>query len=414
MPTILSSRLASGVNSPIRTFAHVGCEPILAARGSGSKIISTAGASYTDYCQSWGALVLGHAHPKIVQNVKNCLEKGSSFGMTTEIEYEIADRIVGLVPSLDCLRFVSSGTEATMTAARIARGYTGRPYIVKCNGHYHGHADLFLVKPGSGATDLSGDSFSEGVPREVVAYTKSVPFNDLDAMEEVLSSYDVAAIIIEPVAGNMGTIPAQKTYLESLRRLTEEKGTLLIFDEVITGFRVALGGAQQLYGVTADLVTYGKIIGGGFPVGAVGGRQEIMDVLAPKGGVYQAGTLSGNPVAMTAGNTTLALLEKDEVHARLEVLGKRLEKGMSHVLRSGSFQRVGSMFCIFFGIPLPQRQEDLHEMDQDRFVNFFRFMLTHGVYIPQSAFETSFLSFAHTENDVDRFIELVEQFERSV
>ncbi len=405
--------ILGGVNSPIRTFQGVGCDPLIVASGKGSKIYDVEGREYTDYCMSWGAMILGHAHPQILSSVEKRIHLGTSFGITSEEEIAIAEKIVTDVPSIERVRFVSSGTEATMTAVRIARGFTGREYLVKFNGNYHGHADLFLVKAGSGATSFDDDSFSAGVPRAVVEKTISIPYNDIKAVSEIFAEYSgkIAAVIVEPIAGNMGLVPATQRFLETLRDVTQKDGSLLIFDEVISGFRVGMTGAQGHYGIEPDLTTFGKIIAGGFPAAMVGGKEEIMNVLAPIGTVYQAGTLSGNPVAMAAGFAAIQTLENEKVHAHLEELGRYLEEKIVKVLTSGIFRRIGSMFTIFFMDEPPMNQEDVARADISRFNAYFSHMLSRGIYVPQSQFECGFLSVAHTVEDIDAFVDAVSSFE---
>jgi len=407
--------ILGGVNSPIRTFQGVDVEPIIVSHGRGATISDVEGRVYTDYCMSWGALILGHAHPNVVARVQERVAAGSTFGITSEEEIEIAEKLITYVPSLDRVRFVSSGTEATMTAVRIARGYTGREYILKFDGNYHGHADLFLVKAGSGATSLDSDSFSAGVPKAVVEKTLSIPYNRPELVREVFKSYTgkIAAAIVEPVAGNMGLIPGTREFLHSLREETDKDGALLIFDEVISGFRVGLQGAQGMYGITPDLSTFGKVLAGGFPAAAVGGRKEVMEVLAPIGHVYQAGTLSGNPVAMAAGIATLQELEGGEVYEALEAKGKRLEDGITGVAKTALLRRVGSVFTLFFSDALPQEQTDLKKINTKRFTEYFQHMLQAGIYVPQSQCECCFLSATHTDEEIDRFVEAFARFERT-
>lgn len=405
--------IVGGVNSPIRSFADVPVDPLIISHGKGASICDVEGRCYTDYCMSWGALILGHAYPSVVARVQERVAAGSSFGITTEEEIEIAERLVALIPSVDTVRFVSSGTEATMTAARIARGYTGREYIVKFDGNYHGHADLFLVKAGSGATSLQSDSFSTGVPRAVIEKTISIPYNSPERVAEVFAKYpgQIAAVIVEPIAGNMGLIPSTPEFLKVLRSETEKDGALLLFDEVISGFRVGVQGAQGIYGITPDLTTFGKVVAGGFPAAAIGGRREVMEVLAPIGSVYQAGTLSGNPVAMVAGLATLEELQDGLAYIELEEKGRRLEEGLKPILRSGVLSRVGSMFTLFFSKARPKTQADLQQVDVFRFTEYFQHMLASGIYVPQSPFECAFLSLSHTDEDIDRFVEAVARFE---
>lgn len=407
--------LVGGVNSPIRTFQDVGIDPLIISQGRGSVICDVEGKCWTDYCMSWGALILGHADPKIVARVQDRIAIGSSFGITTEEEIEIAEKLILLVPSVERVRFVSSGTEATMTAIRIARGYTNKEYILKFNGNYHGHADLFLVKAGSGATSLQSDSFSKGVPHSVIEKTLSIPYNHPEHVQEIFTHYKgkIAAVIVEPLAGNMGLVPATHSFLQAIRFETEKNGALLIFDEVISGFRVGLTGAQGLYDITPDITTFGKILGGGFPAAAIGGRKEVMEVLAPLGSVYQAGTLSGNPVAMVAGLATLEELEDGTIYQQLEEKGRRLEQGLQAIKKTFSFCRRGSIFTLFFSKELPNEQADLAKINHVRFLKYFTHMYSKGIYVPQSQFECCFISNAHTIEQIDAFIEAVAEFEEA-
>jgi glutamate-1-semialdehyde 2,1-aminomutase len=401
--------MPGGVNSPVRAFGPIGGQPPFIARGAGARIWDVEGNEYIDYVGSWGPLILGHAHPDVVAAVCRAAEGGTSFGAPTAAEVELARLIVDRVPSVEMVRLVNSGTEATMTALRLARAFTGRPKLIKFTGCYHGHADAFLVKAGSGAATL-GVPTSPGVPPGVVADTLTAELNDLASVEALFSAHagQVAAVIIEPVVGNAGLIPPEPGFLDGLLELTHDNGALLILDEVMTGFRVAPGGAQELYGISPDLTTLGKVIGGGLPIGAVGGRRDVMQMLAPVGPVYQAGTLSGNPVAVAAGLATLKLLGP-EVYARLEALSARLEAGVRANLRRLSlpwqFQRVGSMACLFFTDRPVRNWTDADTCDRDRFAAYCRAMLAAGIYLPPSQFETFFVSAAHTEEDVNRTVE---------
>jgi len=352
---------------------------------------------------SWGALLHGHAHPELVEAAISALCLGSTFGGSTQIEAELAEKICEAVPSVEKVRFVSTGTEATMSAVRLARAYTGRKFIVKCIGHYHGHADQFLVYAGSGAEYLSNAS-SLGIPDGFVQYTLSIPYNDLDALEVLFAQYGekIAAFIIEPVAANMGVVLPDERWLKKVREKTSESGALLIFDEVVTGFRVSLGGAQKLYQIKADLTCFGKIIGGGFPAAAFGGRAEIMDLLAPEGKVYQAGTLSGNPVAMSAGCAALRLAEREGFYEQLENKSARLASFVNRAIEETGveavLQRCGSMFTLFFG---KQKVDKSILLDGAAYQRFFQFMLNHGVYMAPAQNEASFLSFAHGDDEID-------------
>ena len=402
--------LVGGVNSPVRAFEGVEGIPLFIKKASGSRLWDEDGNEYIDYVGSWGPMILGHAHPRVVEAIKRTLENGTSFGAPTELEVQLAEEVKKCVPSIDLIRMVNSGTEATMGAIRLARGHTGRDKILKFDGCYHGHGDSFLVQAGSGAMTL-GTPDSPGVPASVVEHTLGAAFNDLESVREKVDAFpdQIAAIIVEPVAGNMGVIPPESGFLEALRELCDQNRILLIFDEVMTGFRVALGGAQQLYGVHPDLTTFGKIIGGGLPVGAFGGRREIMESLAPVGPVYQAGTLSGNPLAMTAGLETLRLLQEAGVYESLEEKGQKLEKGIRENLYQLGFSlaltRVGSMSCLFFQRGPVQCYEDAKKSDTKQYALYFHAMLERGIYLAPSQFEAAFLSLAHSDEDIERTIQ---------
>ncbi len=402
--------IPGGVNSPVRACKAVGADPLFIASGAGPFIIDVDGHEYIDYVASWGPLILGHAHPEVIAAVQAAAEQGTSFGAPTWQEVELAQLICNLIPSVEMVRLVNSGTEATMSAIRLARGYTGRKKIIKFDGCYHGHADSFLVKAGSGVATL-GIPGSPGVPEEIVSNTISVPYNDLGAVEEVFakSGDTIAAVIVEPIAGNMGVIPPQKGFLEGLRELTLKNGALLIFDEVITGFRVGLNGAQGHYGITPDLTCLGKIIGGGLPVGAYGGKAEIMKHVAPQGPIYQAGTLSGNPIAVAAGLATLNVLKRPGVYQRLEELAQRLSKGLREAAEEAevevSLNRVGSMMTCFFTSEEVTNFAQAMSADTERYAKFWREMLARGVYLAPSQFEATFVSLAHTEEEIDLTIE---------
>ena len=406
--------IPGGVNSPVRSCRAVGTHPLFIARGLGSKIFDVDGNSYIDYVGSWGPLILGHAHPEVVEAVKTAAELGTSFGIPTKLEVELAQMITEMVPSMEMIRMVNSGTEATMSAIRLARGYTGRSKIIKFDGCYHGHADTLLVKAGSGAATL-GIPGSAGVPADFVQHTLSLRFNDLDQVVAVMQEQgkDVAAIILEPVAGNMGVVPPKPGFLEGLRHWCNETGTLLIFDEVMTGFRVALGGAQELYGVQPDLTCLGKVIGGGLPVGAYGGSRDIMSKVAPLGEVYQAGTLSGNPLAVTAGLTTLRLLSKPGVYDRLEDRSNYLFSEMSRLAAKhkvvSTMNRVGSMGCLFFTEQTVVDFDSAQTSDTQKFAHMFCAMLERGVYLAPSQFEAAFVSLAHDQEDVDKTLAAADQ-----
>ncbi len=402
--------IPGGVNSPVRAFRGVGGEPIFFKAAAGAYMTAADGRRFIDYVGSWGPMILGHAHPRVIEAVQAVAADGLSFGAPTEIETALARRVIELVPSLELVRFVSSGTEATMSAIRLARGFTGRDTIVKFEGCYHGHSDSLLIKAGSGALTMGVPS-SPGVPKSLSQYTVSLNFNDADQVREVFRQMggQIACVIVEPVAGNMNCVPPVPGFLETLRHECDRAGALLIFDEVMTGFRVALGGAQALYGVRPDLTTLGKIIGGGMPVGAFGGRRDIMERLAPLGPVYQAGTLSGNPVAMTAGLVTLNLLSEPGFHRRLQTATDGLMRRLKEsALRAGvalSVNHVCGMFGFFFTDEGPvERYGQVMACDVERFKRFFHGMLAEGVYLAPSAFEAGFLSAAHTQADVDATI----------
>jgi len=399
--------IPGGVNSPVRSCRAVGTHPLFITRGKGSKIFDVEGNSYIDYVGSWGPLILGHAHPEVVAAIKAAAELGTSFGIPTALEVELAQMITQMVPSMEMVRMVNSGTEATMSAIRLARGYTGRHKIIKFDGCYHGHADTLLVKAGSGVATL-GIPGSAGVPPDFVKYTLSLRFNDLEQVVNVMQDQgdEVAAIILEPVAGNMGAVPPKPGFLEGLRHWCDQTGALLIFDEVMTGFRVALGGAQALYRVRPDLTCLGKIIGGGLPVGAYGGSKDIMSKVAPVGEVYQAGTLSGNPLAVTAGLTTLKLLSQPGVYDDLEERSGYLFEEMSRLATKhkipSSMNRVGSMGSVFFTDQKVVDFDTAQTSDTQKFANLFCAMLERGVYLAPSQFEAAFVSLAHDQEDIDK------------
>ncbi len=406
--------IPGGVNSPVRSFRAVQGTPPFIARGQGSRVWDVDGNEFIDYVCSWGPLALGHAHPTVVEALKAAAENGTSFGAPTEGEVELAQIICEALPSVDSVRLVSSGTEACMSAIRLARAYTGRSKIIKFAGCYHGHADGLLVRAGSGAM-THGVPTSAGVPDSYAQETLVADYNDLASVERFFEEYpeDVAGIIVEPVAGNMGVVPPADGFLEGLRRLTHEHGAALIFDEVITGFRVAYGGAQTLYGVTPDITCLGKIIGGGLPVGAYGGKREIMEQVAPLGPMYQAGTLSGNPLAVTAGITTLKELQKPGTYEGLDALAQRLTDGVARVFRQaeipGSINRVQSMFTGFFTAGPVAALAQVEQSDAGRYGRYFHAMLERGVYFAPSQFEAGFVSTAHTEEDIDRTIAAAEE-----
>jgi glutamate-1-semialdehyde 2,1-aminomutase len=399
--------IPGGVNSPVRAFRSVGGEPIFFKRAAGSRVTAADGRRFIDYVGSWGPMILGHAHPEVIGAVQRVAADGLSFGAPTEIETALARRVIELMPSIELVRFVSSGTEATMSAIRLARGFTGRDTIVKFEGCYHGHSDSLLIKAGSGALTL-GVPTSPGVPQALAAHTVTLNFNDPAQVREVFAKIgdQIACVIVEPVAGNMNCVTPAAGFLETLREVCDRTGAVLIFDEVMTGFRVALGGAQQLYGVRPDLTTLGKIIGGGMPVGAFGGRRDIMERLAPLGPVYQAGTLSGNPVAMTAGLTTLNLIAEPGFHARLGAATDRLIRGLQAAAADADLPLATNHVCGMFGffftdLPAVGNFAQVMQSDVGRFKRFFHAMLEAGVYLAPSAFEAGFLSAAHSPEDID-------------
>jgi glutamate-1-semialdehyde 2,1-aminomutase len=401
--------IPGGVNSPARAFGAVGGEPPFMVRAEGPYLYDLDGHQYIDYIGSWGPMIVGHAHPSVRASVASALELGSSFGAPTEREVEIAEAVVAAVPSIEKVRFVSSGTEAAMSAVRLARGVTGRDKVVKMTGHYHGHVDALLVQAGSAATTL-GTPNSPGVTAGATHDTILCPFNDASAVADAFARYpgQVAAVLLEPVAGNMGLVPPRSGYLELLRELTAKDGALLVFDEVMTGFRLAYGGAQERYGVTPDVTVLGKVIGGGLPAAAYGASAAIMDHVSPAGPIFQAGTLSGNPLAMAAGLATLRILRDDPPYDRLEALSARLEEGLRRAARDAKVdhvvQRVGSMITLFFNDEAVHNYEDAKRSDTTRFARFFWEMLARGVYLPCSQFEAAFVSAAHTEAHIDQTI----------
>lgn len=401
--------LPGGVNSPVRAFRAVGGHPVFIARAQGSKIYGADQREYLDYVGSWGPAILGHAHPSVVSAVQRAAERGLSFGAPTELEVRFAERVTQLYPGIEMLRCVSSGTEATMSALRVARGFTRRNLIVKFDGGYHGHSDALLVKAGSGAATF-GNPDSAGVPASVVEHTATLAYNDLPALEALFATRgdDIAAVIVEPVAGNMGCVPPEPGFLESILSLCRKHGALSIFDEVMTGSRLAPGGAQERFGLRADLTTLGKVIGGGMPLAVYGGRRDALSLVAPLGPIYQAGTLSGNPLAVSAGMATLDALDPAS-YARLEETSRRLAEGLESALGesgvTGVVQRVGSMLTVFFHDGPVKNWNDAKTCDTQRFAAFHRGLLSRGVYFPPSQFEAAFVSLAHTADDIERTIQ---------
>ena len=401
--------MPGGVNSPVRSFRAVTGTPPFIASGSGARVVDVDGNEYIDYLGSWGPLVLGHAHPSVVAALTRAAANGSSFGAPVEQEVELARLITGALPSIESLRLVNSGTEACMSAIRLARAFTGRDKIIKFAGNYHGHADGLLVRAGSGGL-THGIPTSAGVPESYASETLVADFNDLDSVEQLFNNYPnaIAGVIVEPVAGNMGVVPPAPGFLEGLRQITAHSGAMLIFDEVITGFRVGAGGAQGLYGVMPDITTLGKIIGGGLPVGCYGGRREIMERVAPLGDMYQAGTLSGNPLAVSAGVATLTELQRPGVYEQIDLLAARLTGGISAAFHDaeipGTINRVGSMFTGFFNPGPVESLAQVEQSDAARYGQYFHALLERGVYIAPSQFEAGFVSTAHTEADIDATI----------
>jgi glutamate-1-semialdehyde 2,1-aminomutase len=406
--------IPGGVNSPVRACKSVGTCPLFIDRADGCFIYDADGNRFIDYIGSWGPMILGHRHPAVIEAITAVLERGTSFGAPTDLEIQLAEMVIDAVPSVDIVRMVNSGTEAAMSAIRLARGATGRDLVIKFDGCYHGHADTLLVAAGSGVATL-GIPGSPGVPEDIAHHTLSLPYNDVEAVQRVMDEMgdQVACVIIEPVAGNMGLVPPKAGFLQSLRELTEKNGSILIFDEVMTGFRVAYGGAQSLYDISPDLSCFGKVIGGGLPVGAYGGKMEIMSQIAPEGSVYQAGTLSGNPIAMAAGIATLEQLQKPGFYENLETKSGRLVAGLTESARKAGIasrvDHVGSMIGMFFTDQEITNFEDAKTCDLERFTSFYQGMRQHGIYIAPSQFEALFLSAAHTDEHIDTTIDAAQR-----
>ncbi len=411
--------LPGGVNSPVRAFGGVDLKPLFIARAKGSKIFDIDGNEYVDYVGSWGPMILGHAHPALLAAIHEAVDKGTSFGAPTLAETELASRIVQAFGSIEKLRLLSSGTEAVMTAIRLARAYTGRDMIVKMAGCYHGHSDSLLVAAGSGLAER-GTAASPGVPDAVANLTVVIPYNDVETVKQAFVKHSgrIAALLVEPVAANMGVVPPGPGYLEALRHLCSEHGTVLVFDEVISGFRVAFGGAQERYGVAGDLTCLGKIVGGGLPLAACGGRAEIMDLLAPQGHVYQAGTLSGNPIATAAANATLKILAEARCYRELESSAANLEAGLAQAAADAqvpiTINRVGSIMSCFFTDKAVRNFDDVRATDIAAFKKFFAEMLQRGIYLAPSAYEAMFVSLAHTKQDIERTVEAAEESFKAV
>ena len=402
--------IPGGVNSPVRAFRAVGCSPLFIREASGATITDADGNRFIDYVGSWGPMILGHAHPAVIEAVRRAAERGTSYGAPTELEIELAERIIEAFPSIELVRLVSSGTEAVMSALRVARGFTGRDRIVKMEGCYHGHSDGLLVKAGSGLATF-GTPDSSGVPADFARNTIVIPYNDEQALRQVFEERgsEIACVVVEPIAGNMGCVPPAPGYLEAVREVTARSGALSVFDEVITGFRVAYGGAQELYGVQPDLTCLGKIIGGGLPAAAFGGRADVMNKIAPLGSVYQAGTLSGNPLAVTAGLEMLKLLKQINPYPELERRSAKLANGLGEAASQAglpsTINRVGSMMTAFFTEGPVTDWPSAAKSDTERYARFFRSMLEEGIYLAPSQFECAFVSFAHSDADIERTIE---------
>lgn len=409
----LCQAIPGGVNSPVRACTQMGQLPMVIEKASGDTLVDADGHSYIDFCGSWGALILGHSHPQVLQAVQERMMKGTTFGITTAIEADLAHEVIKLIPSIEKIRFVSSGTEATMSVARLARGFTKKDLIIKFTGNYHGHADFFLVQAGSGVMQLSPTSSSAGIPNDIVKNTISIPFNDIEACLQAFEENKghVAAVILEPIAANMGVVPATHEFIHFLREETKKREILLILDEVITGFRVGLKGAQDYYGIQPDLTCFGKIVGGGLPAAAFGGRADIMDFMAPLGPVYQAGTLSGNPLAMEAGLKTLKLIQRPGFYENLQVKTDFLLKPIEELIKEEKIpacvQRVGSMFTLFLGTRQVKDGNEAKQLDVNLFADFFRYMFDNGVYVPPWPQEAWFISEAHQEQNLIKTRQLI-------
>ena len=406
--------IPGGVNSPVRACKSVGEDPVFIDHAEGCMIYDVDGNSFIDYIGSWGPMILGHRHPSVIRALASALNRGTSFGAPTALETTLAEMVINAVPSIEMVRMVNSGTEAAMSAVRLARGYTGRDEIIKFDGCYHGHADTLLVEAGSGVATL-GIPGSPGIPESIVRHTHSLPFNDIDSFQRLMDDMgdSIAAVIVEPVAGNMGLVPPVKGFLEILRKLTEKYGALLIFDEVMSGFRVAYGGAQSLYGINPDITCLGKIIGGGLPVGAYGGRKKIMEHIAPHGQIYQAGTLSGNPLAMAAGIETLLELKKPDFYKKINQKAKRLADGLKTAAEKKDIKvqvkSVGGMLCLFFSDKDVKNFDDAKNCDLDMFAAYYKGMLEKGIFLAPSQFEAIFISAAHKNEDIDKTIKAAEE-----
>jgi len=402
--------IPGGVNSPVRAFRAVGLEPLFVSKAKGSKVYDADGGVYIDYVSSWGPMILGHAHPQVRKAMSQALSKGWSYGAATELEVRLAQKVSAAIPSMELVRMVSSGTEAAMSALRVARGFTGRDKIIKFEGCYHGHADSFLVKAGSGAITF-GIPDSAGVPESLAANTLVAPYNDLDAVQALFNQNpsQIACVVVEPIAGNMGIVLPREGFLKGLEEACRNYGSLLIFDEVITGFRLAYGGVQKIFGITPDLTCLGKIIGGGMPVGAYGGRREVMEKIAPLGPIYQAGTLSGNPLAMTCGLETLDVLRQKDVYKKLDLLAGELCQGLEDLARQrgipARINRSGSMFTLFFTGDEVFDYNSAKKADAGKYAKYFQGMLSGGIWLPPSQFEACFVSLAHTARDIERTLE---------